>query len=295
MALKGGKVTFEKVISMIDDMVALLGEEQVDDDDKKAYCEAEIDKAEDELKELERTVDTLEKEIEDTKELIATLADEIAALEAGIKALDKSVAEATELRKSEHSDYKTLMTDDTNAKQVLLWASNRLNKFYNPKLYKPPAQRELSAEEDVTVRMGGTLAPTPAPGGIANTGIGAFAQMRGSVAPPPPPETFGPYTKKGEANTGVIAMIDLLVADLDKEMQEAKVMETDSQKEYEEMMADSAAKRAQDSKSLTDKNADKAATEEALQAEEDSKAATTKELGMTLDYIGSLHSECDWL
>merc|ERR1719188_2767071 len=49
-------------------------------------------------------------------------------------------------------------------------------------------------------------------------------------------------------------MIDLLVADLDKEMQEAKVLETDSQKEYEEMMAESAAKRAQDSKSLTDKN-----------------------------------------
>merc|ERR1719313_1014737 len=31
-ALKGGKVTFEKVIAMIDDMVALLGKEQVDDE-----------------------------------------------------------------------------------------------------------------------------------------------------------------------------------------------------------------------------------------------------------------------
>merc|ERR1719254_441003 len=135
------------------------------------------------------------------------------------------------------------MTDDNNAKNVLLWAKNRLNKFYNPKLYKAPPKRELSAEEDVTVRMGGTLAPTPAPGGIANTGIGAFTQMRGSVAPPPPPETFGPYTKKGESSTGVIAMIDLLVADLDKEMQESEVAETDAQREYEEMMSQSAAKR----------------------------------------------------
>merc|ERR1712176_1094534 len=141
--------------------------------------------------------------------------------------------------------------------------------------------------------MGGTLAPTPAPGGIANTGIGAFAQF--SVAPPPPPETFGPYTKKGESSTGVIAMIDLLVADLDKEMQEAAVMEKDSQKEYEEMMADSAAKRAQDSKSLTDKNSAKASEEEALQAENDKKADTSKELALTLEYIGSLHAECDWL
>merc|ERR1712194_136116 len=101
--------------------------------------------------------------------------------------------------------------------------------------------------------------------------------------------------KKGESGTGVIAMIDLLVADLDKEMQEAEVMETDSQKEYEEMMSDSAAKRAQDSKSLTDKTSAKAAEEEELQAETDTKAGTSKELAMTLQYIGELHGECDWL
>merc|ERR1711920_127386 len=196
-------------------------------------------------------------------------------------------------RKAEHTAYQTLMTDDNNTKAVLGWAKNRLNKFYAPKLYKAPPARELTDEQSVTGSMGGTLAPTPAPGGIANTGIGAFAQV--SVAPPPPPETFRPYTKKGESSTGVIAMIDLLVADLDKEMQEAEVMETDSQREYEAMMADSAAKRSQDSKSLTDKNSAKAAEEEALQAETDTKADTSKELSLTLEYIGSLHAECDWL
>merc|ERR1719296_277773 len=103
-------------------------------------------------------------------------------------------------------------------------------------MYKAPPARQLSEEDRITVGMGGTLAPTPAPAGIAGTGIGALAQ----VAPPPPPETFGAYTKKGESSTGVIAMIDLLVADLDKEMQESEVTETESQREYEGMMADSA-------------------------------------------------------
>merc|ERR1719436_2016186 len=120
--------------------------------------------------------------------------------------------------------------------------------------------------------MGGTLAPTPAPGGIAGTGIGAAAFAQGSVAPPPPPETFGAYAKKGESSTGVISLMDLLIADLDKEMQEAEVTETESQKEYEAMMADSAAKRAEDAKSVTDKTSSKAAEEEALQAETDKKA-----------------------
>jgi len=293
LALNGKQMGFEKVIAMIDELAVNLKKEQVDDDSKKEYCEAEFDKSEDKKKGLENSISDSEGAIEDMNGNIATLIEEIAALEASIKALDKSVEEATEMRKTEHSDYQTLMKDDSNAKEVLGWAKNRLNKFYNPKMYKAPPARELSAEEDVTVRMGGTLSPTPAPGGIANTGIGALAQT--GVAPPPPPATFGPYTKKGESSTGVIAMIDLLVADLDKEMQEAEVMETDAQKEYEEMMSDSAAKRAQDSKSVTDKTAAKAAEEEALQAETDKKADTTKELAMTLQYIGELHGECDWL
>merc|ERR550514_2643420 len=53
LALKGRKVSFDKVLAMIDDMVALLKKEQVDDDDKKEYCEATIDQTEDKVKELE--------------------------------------------------------------------------------------------------------------------------------------------------------------------------------------------------------------------------------------------------
>ena len=94
------------------------------------------------------------------KEGIATLTEEMAALEKGIKDLDKSVAEATAQRKVEHADYKELMANDSAAKEVLKFAKNRLNKFYNPKLYKPPAKRELSEDEQITLNMGGTLAPT---------------------------------------------------------------------------------------------------------------------------------------
>ena len=88
---------------MIDVMAALLKEEQVDDDSKKEYCEMSLDKADDKKKVLERSVSKLEKAIDEAKETIATLTDEIKALAAGIVALDKSVAEATEQRKEENS------------------------------------------------------------------------------------------------------------------------------------------------------------------------------------------------
>ena len=68
------------------------------------------------------------------------------------------------------------------------------------------------------------------------------------MAPPPPPETAGAYTKKSEESGGVIAMIDTLIADLDKEMTEAEATEKNSQEDYEKLMADSSEKRTKDSK-----------------------------------------------
>merc|ERR1712224_383220 len=212
--------------------------------------------------------------------------------EDGIKKLDKAVAEATATRKEEHEDYVETLAANTAAKDLLAFAKNRLNKFYNPKLYKAPPKRELSEEDSIVVSMGGTLAPTAAPGGIAGTGIG-LAQT--GVAPPPPPEANLAYKKSGESSNGVIAMIDLIVADVDKEIQTMEVDEKDAQSDYETFMADASEKRAQDSKSITDKEAAKAETETQLQTDTDTKKSTQMEAMETAKYIGGLHGECDWL
>merc|ERR1719399_695302 len=294
LTLSGKKIGFEKVIQLIDEMVATLKKEQLADHEKKEYCLAEFDKSDDKKKSLERAIADLETAIAKITEAIAATKEEVAALTAGIKALDKAVAEAAAQRKEEHEDYTTLMAQDSAAKEVILFAKNRLNKFYNPKMYTPPPKRDMTEEERLTVNMGGTLAPTAPPAGIAGTGITAFL-ARDTVAPPPPPESFKAYSKKSEESNGVIAMMDLLVKDLDKEMTEAEAMEKDAQEDYEIFMKDSAEKRAEDSKAITDKEAAIAAMEQELQAAEDDKATASKELGALLEYIQSLHTECDWL
>jgi septal ring factor EnvC (AmiA/AmiB activator) len=294
LALKGKKVSFEKVLGMIDDMVTLLGEEQTADNDKKEYCETLIDKTEDKVKELELTVSDLEKAIADHKENIATLTEEIEALSDGIKALDKQVAEATDERKTEHAENTETLANDNAAKELIGMAKNRMNKFYNPKLYVAPPKRELSEEERITVNMGGTLPPTAAPGGIAGTGVEAmFAQAK--VAPPPPPETFGAYSKKGGESTGVIAMMDMMVADLDKEIQEIETEEKENQAEYEQFMKDSAEKRANDAKSIEDKESAKADAESTLIKDEEEKKVKTTEAMNTHQYLAEVHGDCDWL
>merc|ERR1719158_2434223 len=72
LALRGKKIGFEKVIGMIDDLVAELKKEQQDDDDKKEYCAAEFDKSDDKKKVLEKGVSDLEAAIVDSEEGIAT-------------------------------------------------------------------------------------------------------------------------------------------------------------------------------------------------------------------------------
>merc|ERR1719382_513896 len=262
---------------MIDEMVTLLGKEQGDDDDKKAYCEANLDKAEDELKALENSILDLEKAIETDKDNIAKLASEIEALIAGIKALDKA------------------------AKELIGIAKNRMMKFYNPDLYKAAPKIELSREQRIAVNMGSEEAPTVAPSGIAGTGVTYFAQVSAhstaddKEAPAPPPETWGAYQKKGQETNGVTSMMDLLIADLDKEMQTMGVDEKNAQEEYETFISDSQEKRALDSKSVADKEGMKAAAEARVQKLGAEHKATTKEAMGTATTIKDLHLECDWL
>merc|ERR1719215_1039090 len=224
---------------MIDNMVTLLGKEQADDDHKKEYCAMQFDVSDDSKKALEHTLAGEEAAIATAKEAMSTLAQEIASLTAGIKALDKSVADATLQRRDENAEYKSLIASNTASTRVLEFANNRLNKFYNPKLYTPPAKVELSSEDRIHTNMGnaGGLVTTVAPGGIAGTGIAVLAQVsmhrNRKDAPAPPPATWGAYASKSEESTGVIAMIDLLIKDLAKEMTEAETDEKDSQGDYE--------------------------------------------------------------
>jgi len=264
MAMKGKKIGFGKIIKMIDNLVVELKAEQGVDDDKKSYCNAEFDKAEDTKKGLDLDISDLDKAIEDGKESIATLTAELKALADGIKELDKSVAEATSTRKEEHDEYVETLASNNAAKDILAFAKNRLNKFYNPKLYVKPAAREVE-----------------------------FISTK--AAPPPPPEANLAYKKSGEEGGGVIAMIDLLVADLDKENQVMEVDEKNAQKNYEGFMADASEKRALDSKAITDKESAKGETETELQSNTDAKKSKTVEAMETAKYIGGLHEECDWL
>jgi len=281
LALSGRKTTshggFEKVIKMCDNMVAEMKKEQQADESKKEYCSVQFDQMDDKKKGLERTVDTATREISKAKDAIETLTEELAALEAGIVDLDKSVIAATEQRRDENQEFKDEMAANAAAKELLVMAKKRLNQFYNPGVAL------LAAAGDKTDSSSSAFIE-----------IGEHARLS-RAAPPPPPETWDAYGKKSGENAGVVAMLDLLIKDLEKDMTESKIDEKNSQTDYETMMKESAAKRAEDSKSLAAKLEDKADAEKALSDFSAMKKDASSELMATMKYIHSLHLECDWL
>merc|ERR1719188_134942 len=232
------------------------------------------------MKELEHVASDTETFIASAEEKITALTEEIAKAEKSINALDASVSEATAIRKAENEDYKALVQSDSAAKELLLFAKNRLNKFYNPKLYNPPAKVELSAQGAIERDM-------------SFVQISEHVQRRSGVEPPP--ETWDAYAAKTEESNGVIAMIDLLVKDLDTELTEAATEENNSQEQYDKTIADAKAERVGLSKSLKHKGAAKADTTADLEGLKGTKKSTAAKLMATDKFLSDLHAECDWL
>merc|ERR1719421_2556957 len=239
---------FDEVIKMIDDMVVLLGKQQKEDDKQKVWCEDELEKAADEEAATKTKLEQVDAALSEQSDTISSAMEEISTLTTEIAELDKAVADASAQRKDEHTDYIEMMQMNDVAMGLVEKAKNRMQKFYNPTLYKAPPKKEMSMEEKIMQ-------------------AGSFVQIRRSdsqsdVAPPPPPETFesGP-PKKNEKSAGVIGMMDMIIKDLGNDMKDAEYEEKTAQKDYAELMADSQASRAGDTKSLTGKKASKAEVE----------------------------------
>merc|ERR1719171_765549 len=270
MSLSQGVHGFEKVVGMVDGMVGVLEGEQLQDDKLDTWCIAELDKAKEEAKATEVDIGELDAAVDEGRDAIAATTSEIDALKAGLAELDKSVAEATVLRKKENTESVENTAADQACVDLLGMAKNRLNKFYNPTLYVEPA-KEAEEEE-------------------------FFAQLAiRRAAPGPPPEMPSGEYKKSESSDGVINMIDEMIKDVEDEMAEAKRDEAEAQKDYEQDMKDAATKRSDDSKLVVTKEGEKAEKTTKLEETKESKRTKKQQLEVLEDKIDNLHKTCDFL
>merc|ERR1719352_465608 len=284
-------------------MVTVLGKEQEDDDTQKDFCDKDLAKSEAEKASTEDAIASSEAAIEEMTAASATLASEIASLTKEIKALDKAVAEATDQRKEEHEDFITFQTENNAAVQLIEKAKNKLFKFYRPNMYKEAPKKELTEEEKLLVASGaGDMVATAAPEMIPGTSIAAlqtpvYAQLhqKGDAAPPAPPATWDAYQKKDGKSNGVIALMEMLIKELEDGITTSKHEEETAQKDYERLMSDSQETRAKNVESITTKEAAKADLDQKIEETKEKKVNQETTLENIKQLLLDLHSKCDFI
>merc|ERR1719213_1584453 len=250
---------FDEVIKMIDDMVVLLGKQQKEDDKSKEFCEDEFEKNADDTAAAKTKLAAEDAALSEQTDAIGVLMEEISTLTSGIAALDKSVADATEQRKEEHAEYVATMQMNEAAMGLVEKAKNRMQKFYNPTLYKAPPKTEATMEEKIIT-------------------AGTFAQVHMHIELPQAPDMPTGFVQKSTKSAGVIAMMDTIIKDLSDDMKDMEYEEKTAQTDYAELMADSQTTRAGDAKSLTGKTATKAEVETELMTTKEVRSATATDL-----------------
>merc|ERR1719191_1729886 len=280
---QNGKVqNLGTVVKMIDDMVVLLGKDGADDDKSKSFCEDELEKTADEDKAAKDKKAAVEAKIAEATDAVAALADEIAALKESITELDKSVATATEQRKEDHAAFLESTQLNEAASQLVEKASQRLQKFYNPTLYKAPPKTERSMEQKII-------------------DAGTFVQIKshdviedGSSDAPPLTMLQAPY-EKSEKSAGVIGLMDMMIKEIETDMKDAAYEEKTSQEDYGKLMKESEETRSANSKAIVTKTASKAEVEAKLDAAKDALTAVNTDPDLIATTLGDLHMQCDFL
>jgi len=284
-----GAVDFTEIFKMIDEMIAILTKDNADDAAQKDFCIAELTKTESEKTATDDKLDSLAAEISEVTDGIAATDEKIKSLEESIATLNKDVAEATEQRKKEHELYTSDLSANELALELIAKAKNRLQKFYNPTLYKAPPKKEMSMEEKIIAAGSSALVQQEAEFDAS------FIQIRRvtKVAPPEAPEGPAPYKKSG--SSGVLALMDMVMGEVKTGITEMKMDEKYAQKDYVELMEDSKESRATDLKSLTESQSSKADLEGSLTEAKENQMLTLEQSQNVIATLAKLHGSCDFI
>merc|ERR1719281_914020 len=177
------------------------------------------------------------------------------------------------------------------AVQLIGKAKNRLQKFYNPALYKAPPKKEMTMEEKIIASGASALVQQEAAFDAPE-----FVQIRrvSKVAPPEAPEAPGAF-KKNEKSGGVLALMDMIMGEVKTSLTEMKMDEKYAQKEYVELMADSQESRATDLKTMTAATGEKAELEGSLTEAKENQMLTLEQSQNVIATIAKLHGSCDFI
>jgi len=198
----GGR--FDKVIQAIDAMVSTLETEGDTDLANKQQCENDRSQDTDSAKTASRAIDDFSDTIAKNSAEIKQIEDQIEEKRSEIEQIEQAMDKANATRVAEHSAWLATDKDDEAASETVQSAIKVLEDFYSQQA--------------------------------------AFAQARSgqpSDVPPPPPTWDEPYTGKKEESQGIVAILQMLHADIVQDRSQAKSAEDKSETAHANFTSDS--------------------------------------------------------
>jgi len=276
-------VDFSKIITMIDDMVVLLKKEAEDDLASRDQCNEDFNSSAAEKKETEHAIKGLTATIEELTEVIAAQAAIVEKSAEDVATAKESMAEATKQREADNAAFVEAVDLNKQAVELIQKAKNKLNTFYNPQLVPKEKAPELSPEEELEAGARSVLIQKH-----------SFAQEE--KLPEGQPEIFsGERKNKGQKGSSVMALMDMLAGDINKDTTALEKDEAVAQSEYEKLSQDLANQVAESTTAGNDAAATKAKSEEDKQTAESTLSMKEEELADVKQTIADLHAQCDFI
>lgn len=257
---------FDKVIAMVDDMMVLLRKEEQEDIEHRDRCENNANANDNELQDLKQDIHKTEQSLKRMENEAKELKADIKHLEGQIKETTKDMEQLLKFRNKEVKEFRQALKDDTNAVDLLKQAMAALSKYYKRNKIELPelVQKapEYSHDDDKA------------------------------------PETnFAANDSRKSETGGIMAILEMLIEDVEKEMADGRADDDDAQAKYDEQNGALQNTVDQDEKMKANTEKELADLEEKMnsydkykngkEVDQDAEKGTKKAIGTDCDWVAT--------
>jgi len=273
VASKAGTSEFSGVIEKIDAILGDLEAEGADDEESKNQCEKIRAEKTEEAKEYSNAIDSNTEEIARQIELIQKFDVSIKEKKESVAAIKKSLAEAEEQRAKESAEFQESDADDKEAVGLIEKAILALQEFYEAKESGGNLIQVQSQKAKVTP-----------------------PELEAGKAPPPPPGTWEmDYGGEKESSQGVVAILILIKADVEKDMKVAEKEEEEAKSLYEDFLTESLGQLDKLVTLMDEAMTSRGEAETKKRTEEKDQTQQKDVLGTTIDTIEAEEPRCNFI
>jgi len=259
---------FDQLNNMIEKMIFRLMDEQRQEDEHKDWCDQELSKSNTLKDDQQDKADRLDKDHAKEKGKVGLLSENLKSAAAKLSDIVTFMADATDIRETGKKENKLAIKDAEHAQQALENAIAVLTSFYKESgaIQKEPWEFVQEAPRQIGTKL------------------------------PENPNTWGPSytgaTEKRDPSTGIISVLEAVMAKFSKMEAETKSQEVTDQEKFEQVIFDSKEEKARLTTESNMQTSEQKRRVEKMASLMKRSESTKAEMESTKDYLKKLEPAC---